>query len=61
MKTTFSSVGTLEESLKLDDDAFKGKFGHEKPSLNQEVIFHCLKGGRAQKAADLGTKLGFTK
>nr|XP_040219874.2 rhodanese domain-containing protein CG4456 isoform X3 [Anopheles coluzzii]XP_049462529.1 rhodanese domain-containing protein CG4456 isoform X4 [Anopheles coluzzii] len=50
----------LEEGLKLDDEAFKAKFGRDKPSTSTEVIFHCKMGGRAQKATDLASSLGFT-
>uniref|UniRef100_A0A182JNC3 Rhodanese domain-containing protein n=1 Tax=Anopheles christyi TaxID=43041 RepID=A0A182JNC3_9DIPT len=51
----------LEEGLKLDDEAFKAKFGRDKPSTSTEVIFHCKMGGRAQKATDLASSLGFAK
>jgi rhodanese-related sulfurtransferase len=54
-------VGTLEENLNLSSDAFKAKFGRDKPSVSTEVIFHCKMGGRAQKGADLANKLGFEK
>uniref|UniRef100_A0A182NH53 Rhodanese domain-containing protein n=1 Tax=Anopheles dirus TaxID=7168 RepID=A0A182NH53_9DIPT len=50
----------LEEGLKLADEEFKAKFGREKPGTGMEVIFHCKMGGRAQKATDLATSLGFT-
>ncbi|KFB51755.1 AGAP007534-PD-like protein [Anopheles sinensis] len=49
----------LEQGLKMSADEFKGKFGREKPAPETEIIFHCKMGGRAQKAADLATSLGF--
>uniref|UniRef100_A0A8D8F0W3 Heat shock protein 67B2 n=2 Tax=Culex pipiens TaxID=7175 RepID=A0A8D8F0W3_CULPI len=52
---------TLEETLKLSADEFKAKFGRDKPELGTEMIFHCGKGGRAQKAADAASVLGFSK
>ncbi|XP_053672137.1 rhodanese domain-containing protein CG4456-like isoform X2 [Anopheles nili] len=50
----------LEDGLKLAADEFKEKYGRDKPDAGTEVIFHCKMGGRAQKAADLATSLGFT-
>ncbi|XP_049298143.1 rhodanese domain-containing protein CG4456-like [Anopheles funestus] len=49
----------LEEGLNLTNEAFKAKFGRDKPSPSTEVIFHCKMGGRAQKATDLASSLGF--
>ncbi|XP_052894554.1 rhodanese domain-containing protein CG4456 isoform X2 [Anopheles moucheti] len=53
-------LSQLEEGLNLADEAFKTKFGRDKPSSSTEVIFHCKMGGRAQKATDLASSLGFT-
>ncbi|KAJ6637431.1 Rhodanese domain-containing protein [Pseudolycoriella hygida] len=52
-------IGSLEESLKLPADEFKSKFGRDKPSYENEVIFHCKMGGRAAKASLLAESLGF--
>ncbi|XP_049298142.1 rhodanese domain-containing protein CG4456-like isoform X2 [Anopheles funestus] len=49
----------LEEGLNLTNEAFKAKFGRDKPGPSTEVIFHCKMGGRAQKATDLASSLGF--
>uniref|UniRef100_A0AAG5CZW0 Rhodanese domain-containing protein n=1 Tax=Anopheles atroparvus TaxID=41427 RepID=A0AAG5CZW0_ANOAO len=49
----------LEESLQLDDAQFKDKFGRSKPTRDADIIFHCGKGGRAQKATDLALTLGY--
>ncbi|XP_055612166.1 rhodanese domain-containing protein CG4456-like [Uranotaenia lowii] len=49
----------LEDELKLSAESFKDKYGRVKPLPQTEVIFHCNKGGRAQKATDLATGLGF--
>lgn len=54
-------MGTLEETLKLPAEAFKERFGREKPSDDAELIFSCKLGGRATKAAEVATGLGFTK
>lgn len=51
----------VEEALLTSPDDFKAKYQHEKPSNDQEVIFSCKLGGRAQKAADKATSLGFKK
>lgn len=55
------AVPTLEQTLNLSADEFKEKYGRDKPSPDQEVIFHCKLGGRAQTATDLATRLGYTK
>lgn len=47
--------------MKLSSDDFKANYHHDKPATNQEVIFHCKLGGRAQKAADQAVALGFNK
>uniref|UniRef100_A0A182LV89 Rhodanese domain-containing protein n=1 Tax=Anopheles culicifacies TaxID=139723 RepID=A0A182LV89_9DIPT len=50
----------LEQGLKLTDDEFKAKYGRDKPGTSTELIFHCKMGGRAQKATDLASSLGFS-
>uniref|UniRef100_A0A336MZD6 CSON008174 protein n=1 Tax=Culicoides sonorensis TaxID=179676 RepID=A0A336MZD6_CULSO len=52
-------MANVEEELKLPSDAFKQKYKREKPNETTEVIFHCLKGGRAQRACDTATGLGY--
>lgn len=54
-------MSTVEEALKSSSDDFKVKFGRSKPSSDQEIVFHCKLGGRAQKAADQAVALGFKK
>ncbi|XP_065089250.1 rhodanese domain-containing protein CG4456-like isoform X2 [Ochlerotatus camptorhynchus] len=49
----------LEQDLNLPVDEFKAKYGRDKPTLDTEVIFHCNRGGRAQKGTDLAVSLGF--
>ncbi|XP_035784518.1 rhodanese domain-containing protein CG4456-like isoform X3 [Anopheles albimanus] len=50
----------LEEGMKLAESEFKARYGREKPATGTEIIFHCKMGGRAQKATDLATSLGYT-
>jgi rhodanese-related sulfurtransferase len=52
-------VPTLEETLKLSEEDFKARFGRDKPTINDELVFHCRMGGRAQKGADLAFSLGY--
>lgn len=40
----------LEAGLDMDDEAFASKFGFQKPTSNDTIVTHCLKGGRAMKA-----------
>ncbi|XP_059613949.1 rhodanese domain-containing protein CG4456-like isoform X3 [Phlebotomus argentipes] len=52
-------LNSVEESLKMSDEDFKAKYGRDKPTKEQEVIFHCRSGGRAGKAATAAEALGF--
>lgn len=54
-------MATVEEELKLTETDFKAKYQREKPQINDEVIFHCRKGGRGGKAANIAVEMGFTK
>uniref|UniRef100_A0A182FG05 Rhodanese domain-containing protein n=1 Tax=Anopheles albimanus TaxID=7167 RepID=A0A182FG05_ANOAL len=54
------AVPQLEEGMKLAESEFKARYGREKPATGTEIIFHCKMGGRAQKATDLATSLGYT-
>lgn len=42
----------VEEALDLDDQSFKDKYGFPKPSPDQTLVTHCMKGGRARRAGD---------
>lgn len=52
-------MGTLEETLKLSADDFKSRFGRDKPADDTEIIFSCRLGGRAAKASEVASELGF--
>lgn len=54
-------LGQIAEELgpAIDKDAFKAKYGREKPAKNSEIIFHCKIGKRSQHAAELAKTLGF--
>lgn len=52
---------TIEENLKLSAEEFEKKFVRKQPSKETEVIFHCMGGGRAGRAAELALSLGFPK
>lgn len=54
-------MASVEQELKLGAGEFKQKYGREKPKETTEIIFHCLKGGRAQKAVDAAKGIGFEK
>lgn len=54
-------MSEVAEALKSSSDDFKIKYQRDQPSSDQEVIFHCMKGGRAQRGADQAVALGFTK
>lgn len=54
-------VGELGDALKLPAAEFEAKYKKPLPGQDQEVMFHCKMGGRAQKAAELAKSLGFNK
>lgn len=60
-KKILLSAKTLEECLKLRDEVFLNKFGHEKPKPDTEMIFHCKGGGRGGRATELALSMGFYK
>jgi len=44
-------LNELEEAIELDNDDFAAKFDAQKPNVNDELIFYCMKGVRSKKAA----------
>ena len=56
----FISVPDLANTLELNEEDFKNKFGISKPQKDQKIGSHCMMGGRAGKAADALKELGFT-
>lgn len=57
----YNTVGELGDALKLPAADFEAKYGKPLPGQDQEVMFHCKLGGRAQKAAEMAQSLGFNK
>lgn len=56
------SVDNLENELKnVSEEIFKQKYGTCKPEKDFPLIFTCLMGGRAARAADIAVKLGYIK
>lgn len=51
----------LEDAFKMSENDFKTNFNRDKPTEETVLIFSCLKGGRAQKAADKALEKGFKK
>eukprot|EP00095_Tigriopus_kingsejongensis_P007425 snap_masked-scaffold2106_size20872-processed-gene-0.3 protein:Tk07425 transcript:snap_masked-scaffold2106_size20872-processed-gene-0.3-mRNA-1 annotation:"hypothetical protein RO3G_05736" len=45
--------------MAMDDEAFKAKYGFDKPEKSAHVVVHCLKGGRAAKAASTLKDMGY--
>ncbi|EDV49316.1 rhodanese domain-containing protein CG4456 [Drosophila erecta] len=50
----------LEKALNLPDEVFAQNYGREKPAVDAVLIFSCKAGGRAARAANLASTLGFT-
>lgn len=44
---------TINEAFEMDNESFEAIIGDEKPNADEPVIFFCVKGIRAQSAADL--------
>ena len=51
----------LPESLHLTPQAFKEKFGFDKPRHDQEVTFYCRSGKRSTTASDVAKRNGYKK
>ncbi|KAH8382702.1 hypothetical protein KR009_004871 [Drosophila setifemur] len=49
----------LENALNMPDEAFAKAYGREKPAIDAVMIFSCKAGGRAARAANLASTLGF--
>lgn len=51
----------MAAALHMNPEAFKEKFGFEKPKSGQEVIFYCRSGKRSATAGDIAKRHGYTK
>ena len=56
-----SLVAKVMDALKMDSIKFNEIYDREKPGLDDEIIFSCLLGGRAQKGATFAVGLGYKK
>lgn len=52
-------LGLVSQELAATGQAFKSKYGREKPQADTEIIFHCKIGKRSLKAAEAAAALGF--
>ncbi|XP_068156922.1 rhodanese domain-containing protein CG4456 [Drosophila tropicalis] len=52
-------LGIVSQELSTSNEAFKSKYGRDKPQPNTEIIFHCKIGKRSLKAAETAAALGF--
>ena len=59
IKNSCFLVSTIKDALSLPNEAFKAKFGRDKPGVNDQVIFMCRSGKRSGMAAFEAHKLGF--
>lgn len=58
---THKTVSKVSDALKLNEDEFNSEYHRKKPEKSDEIIFSCLVGGRAQKAAEVASGLGYEK
>lgn len=49
------------EALQMNPREFKEKYGEEKPSKSDRLVFSCLAGVRSKKAMDTAISLGFNR
>merc|ERR1711892_1031723 len=54
------SLNELEEALELNDEDFAAQFDAEKPNINDELVFYCMKGVRSKSAALYFEQNGYT-
>jgi thiosulfate:glutathione sulfurtransferase len=54
-------LSILPNALQLSGDAFRQKFGFDKPKTKQEVTFYCRSGKRSTTACDVAKRNGYTK
>lgn len=54
-------MSELEKALNLPEEDFAQTYGRVKPAVDAVLIFSCKAGGRAARAANLASTLGFTK
>ncbi|XP_065371347.1 rhodanese domain-containing protein CG4456-like [Calliphora vicina] len=54
------SVVEQELSANVKAADFKEKYGRDKPATDMQIIFSCRSGKRAQQAAEIAVKLGYT-
>ncbi|KAJ1661085.1 hypothetical protein IWQ61_000074 [Dispira simplex] len=52
-------VGQVEEALGLGDQAFKQRYGFQKPLVNDQMVFYCRSGARSGQAMEVAKRLGF--
>lgn len=54
-------IKSQPDALFLPSHEFEDRFGFEKPSADQEVVFYCKSGVRSSAAAQMAQQLGYTK
>lgn len=54
-------LDVVGEELKLSPTEFESKYGRAKPAADSPIIFSCRSGVRAGEAANIASKLGFTR
>ena len=55
-----SQVKFIEELLALSPADFEARYGYPLPAKSDALVTHCMKGGRAGKAADALKAAGYT-
>ncbi|THY55538.1 Rhodanese-like protein [Aureobasidium pullulans] len=52
-------VGSAPDALFMPAHEFEDKFGFEKPTADQELVFYCKAGVRSSAAAELARQVGY--
>ncbi|KAH9996562.1 Rhodanese-like protein [Russula vinacea] len=53
-------LSDLPGALRMAGEKFKEKYGFEKPTFDQEVVFYCRSGMRSSTASDVARRNGYT-
>jgi rhodanese-related sulfurtransferase len=54
-------LSEISTALGMNEDAFKAKYGWDKPKRDQEIIFYCRSGKRSASAGDVAVRNGYKK
>ena len=54
-------VGEVHKALQLQEKDFKMLYNSKKPSTEDDIVFHCMRGIRSRRALNSAYSLGYEK